>query len=293
MTKAFVTSPETVVALALAGTIDFDPRRDPLGDGNELLPPPSGDALPRNGFARGAEPIEPTGRRAEVRVDPDSERLQRLDPFPAWDGRDLVRCAVLVRAAEPCTTDAISAAGPWLRYRGHLERISRNLFLGVTNDWSGAVGEGTDPLDGATKPLPDIAFHLRDAGTRWCVVGGWNYGEGSSREFAAMEPRLLGCVAVMARSFARIHEMNLKRHGLLPLTFEDPSVYDLVTEGAAMSLLGLADLAPGRPVDCTLHQPDGTTTTFRCRHSLDEEQLGWFRAGSALNALRSGLPSGT
>jgi aconitate hydratase len=283
-TKAFVTSPETVVALALAGTIDFDPRVDPLA--GELLPPPEGDALPRHGFAAGVGrgPIAPTGS-AEVRFDPASDRLQRLEPFPAWDGGDLVQCPVLVKAAEPCTTDAISAAGPWLRYRGHLEHISRNLFLGVTNAWTGAVGEGRDWTDGQTRPLPDIAFRLRDEGVRWCVVGGANYGEGSSREFAAMEPRLLGCVAVVARSFARIHETNLKKHGLLPLTFEDPAVYDAVEEGSHLSVLGLDALAPGRPVECVLHRPDGTTMAFSCRHTFDEEQLGWFRAGSSINAL--------
>jgi aconitate hydratase len=285
-TKAFVTSPETVVALALAGSIDFDPRSDPLG--GELLPPPEGDALPRNGFAAGAQPIDPTGT-AEVVIDPASDRLQRLAPFPPWDGHDLLDCPVLVKAAEPCTTDAISAAGPWLRYRGHLENISRNLFLGVTNAWTGAVGEGRDPLDGTTRPLPDLAFGLRDRGIHWCVVGGANYGEGSSREFAAMEPRLLGCVAVIARDFARIHEANLKKHGLLPLTFDDPSVYDRVAEGARISVLGLADLAPGRPVTCELRNAGGTTVPFTCRHSCDEEQLDWFRAGSALNALRRGV----
>ena len=218
--------------------------------------------------------------------DPSSDRLQRLAPFPAWDRRDYLSCPVLVKATEPCTTDAISAAGPWLRYRGHLENISRNLFLGVTNAWTGAVGEGRDPVDGETRPLPDIAFRLRDRRVRWCVVGGENYGEGSSREFAAMEPRLLGCVAVIARSFARIHETNLKKHGLLPLTFADPSIYDMVAEGAHVSILGLHALASGRPVACELHNPDGTMAAFSCHHTFDEEQLTWFRAGSSLNALR-------
>jgi aconitate hydratase len=283
-TRAFVTSPETVVALAIAGTIDFDPRVDPLG-GSVLLPP-TGDALPRDGFAAGAEPVVPTGT-ADVVIDPTSERLQRLAPFPPWDGEDLVDLPVLVKAAEPCTTDAISAAGPWLRYRGHLENISRNLFLGVRNAWTGTVGEGHDPDDGRTRPLPELAFAYRDRGVRWCVVGGANYGEGSSREFAAMEPRLLGCVAVIARSFARIHEANLKRHGLLALTLEDPAVYDLVGEGARISILGLDRLAPGRPVACELRDAGGATVAFTCRHTLDAEQLTWFRAGSALNALRT------
>ena len=159
----------------------------------------------------------------------------------------------------------------------------------MTNAWTGAVGEGRDPVDGETRPLPDIAFRLRDRRVRWCVVGGENYGEGSSREFAAMEPRLLGCVAVIARSFARIHETNLKKHGLLPLTFDDPSIYDRVAEGAHVSILGLDALASGRPVACELHDPDGTMVAFRCHHTFDEEQLTWFRAGSSLNALRTQL----
>ena len=283
-TKAFVTSPETVVALALAGTIDFDPRHDALAGG--VLPSPNGDALPARGFAPGAHPIEPTGA-AEIAIDPTSDRLQRLEPFPAWDGQDFVDLPVLVKAAEPCTTDAISAAGPWLRFRGHLGNISRNLFLGVTNAWTGAVGEGCDPISGQTRPLPDIAFGLGDAGISWCVVGGWNYGEGSSREFAAMEPRLLGCRAVVARSFARIHETNLKKHGLLPLTFDDPSVYDAIGQGGRISILDLAALAPGEPVRAELHDASGDLLRFTCSHTMTNEQIEWFRAGSSLNALRT------
>jgi aconitate hydratase len=282
-TRAFVASPETVVALALAGTIDFDPRVDALG--GSLLPAPSGDALPPRGFAAGATPVEPTFS-SEVVIAPTSERLQRLAPFPAWDGNDIVDVPVLVKAAAPCTTDAISAAGPWLRFRGHLEAISRNLFLGVTNAWTGAVGRGRSPLDGTEAPLPDVAFALRDAGQRWCVVGGANYGEGSSRELAAMEPRLLGCVAVIARSFARIHETNLKKHGLLALTFDDPAAYDLVDEGSTVSILGLADLAPGAPVTCSLRRADGNVVEFIATHTMDDEELSWFRAGSSLNVLR-------
>ena len=285
-TKAFVTSPETVIAYALAGTLEFDPCTDDI-DGVHLEPPVGLD-LPRRGFDPGtsgflAPPAQPSHR--EVLVDPASDRLQLITPFPAWDGHDHLALPVLVKARGKCTTDQISAAGRWLRFRGHLENISGNLFDGVTNAFTGVTGHGTDPLDGETRPFAEIARHLSDAKVPWCAVGDENYGEGSSREHAALEPRYRGCVAILARSFARIHETNLKKQGVLALTFADPSTYDLIHEDDRISLLELTSLAPDQPVPCRITRPDGTTIDFACVHTSSRRQLEWFRAGSALNVV--------
>jgi aconitate hydratase len=282
-TKAFVASPEVVVALALAGTLDLDPRRDAI-DGVRL-DTPAGVDLPARGYASSsALYIEPLadGRNVRVAIAPDSERIQRLEPWPEWDGADFVELPVLLKAKGTCTTDAISAAGPWLRFRGHLDKISANLFLGAVNAFTGETGSGTDPITGERRAFPDIARGLADAGVRWCVIGDHNYGEGSSREFAAMEPRLRGCVAVIARSFPRLHETNLKKHGVLPLVFADPADYDDIGEADRISILGLDALAPGRPVRCLITRPDGATRDFTCMHSLSDEQIEWFRAGGSL-----------
>ena len=227
------------------------------------------------------------GRAIEVLINPNSERLQRLTPFPAWDGRDFVELPVLLKAAGKCTTDHICAAGTWLRYRGHLENISANLFNGVVNAFTGATGEGKDPLDGQTRPFPDVGKHLGDAGVAWCAVGDDNYGEGSSREHAAMLPRFRGGVAILARSFARIHETNLKKQGLLPLTFADRATYDEIGEDDRISILDLASLAPDRPVPCRITKPDGASVDFACTHTFSTEQLAWFHAGGALNVIRA------
>jgi len=288
-TLAFVASPETVVAYALAGTLDFDPVHDAV-DGVRLEPPVAGD-LPRRGYAEGAQGYRPPpedGSGVAVLVRPDSARLQVLEPFPPWDGRDFVDLPVLVKAAGACTTDHISAAGRWLRFRGHLDNISDNLFLGATNAFTGRTGEGRCPVHGVTEPFPLAARHCRAAGLGWVAVGDRNYGEGSSREHAAMEPRHLGGLVVLARSFARIHEANLKKQGLLPLTFADPATYDQVGECDRISVLGLAELAPGRPVRCRLTDPDGAAVEFTADHSLTAEHVAWFRAGGALNLIRAG-----
>ena len=292
-TFAFVTSPETVVALALAGTLDFDPLTDALtNDAGEQvrLSVPVGEELPATGFTPGnntfvAPPADGSG--IEVRVSPTSERLQLLEPFAAWDGNDFPDLPILLKAKGKCTTDHISMAGPWLKYRGHLENISGNLFLGAVNAFTDAVGEGKDQLDGATKPFPEIARHYHEAGQPWIAVGDENWGEGSSREHAAMEPRFRGAKAVLVRSFARIHETNLKKQGVLPLTFADPSDYDHIGEDDRISITGLAELAPGRPVRCIATKPDGTTVEFETLHTMSEEHIGWFRAGSALNIIRA------
>jgi len=292
-TLSFVTSPETVVALALAGRLDFDPRTDTLTNdaGEEVrLEVAPGDELPDRGFETANEGfIAPPadGSSVVVKVDPDSERLQLLAPFPAWDGQDFVDLPVLLKARGKCTTDHISAAGPWLRYRGHLENISGNLFLGAVNAFTPDPGTGVDQLDGEVRPLPDIAKRYHEAGVAWVAVGDENYGEGSSREHAAMEPRHRGCRAVITRSFARIHETNLKKQGVLPLTFADPSTWEAIGPNDRISVLGLAGLAPDTPVRCRLTKEDGTSLDFECNHSMSAEQIEWFRAGGALNIIRA------
>ena len=288
VTKAFVTSPETVIAFALAGTLEFDPLTDEI-DGVRLEPP-TGVDLPERGFDPGASGFLASpadGSRVEVLVSPTSNRLQLLTPFPPWSGDDYADLPVLLKAQGKCTTDQISAAGKWLQYRGHLENISGNLFAGVTNAFTGAVGEGKDPLDGETRAFPEIAKHLGEAGVAWCAVGDANYGEGSSREHAAMEPRYRGGVVIFARSFARIHETNLKKQGILPLTFADPATYDEIGERDRISLLDLATLAPDRVVQGRITKPDGSTVGFSCTHTFSAEQIEWFQAGGALNIIRA------
>jgi aconitate hydratase len=291
-TLSFVTSPDTVIALALAGTLDFDPRTDTLTNdtGEEVrLEPPVGEALPQGGFAAGEDTFQaPPEDRSGVAVvvDPQSDRLQLLEPFEPWDGRDYTELPILLKAQGKCTTDHISAAGPWLKYRGHLENISGNLYLGAVNAYTGEVGIGKDPLDGQTRPFPEIAKRLHEAGQGWVAIGDENMGEGSSREHAAMEPRFRNAKVIFARSFARIHETNLKKQGLLPLTFADPATYDQIGEDDRISVHDLAALAPDTPVRATIHKPDGTTIEFQAHHTFSDEQIGWFRAGGALNIIR-------
>ncbi|HEC08883.1 MAG TPA: aconitate hydratase [Acidimicrobiales bacterium] len=294
-TQAFVTSPETVVALALAGTLDFDPAHDTITSptGEEVaLEVGAGMELPADGFDPGASGFmapPADGSEVEVRVSPTSERLQLLEPFPAWDGEDFVDLPLLLKAQGKCTTDHISMAGPWLRYRGHLENISGNLYLGAVNAFTGAVGEGKDQLDEHTHPFPDIARHYHHEGVEWVAIGDENMGEGSSREHAAMEPRFRLGRAILARSFARIHETNLKKQGVLALTFADPADYDRVQEDDRISVVGLADLAPGRPVRIVLRHADGSSEQIETLHTMNEQQIEWFRAGSALNLIRRKL----
>jgi aconitate hydratase len=289
-TRAFLASPEVVVALSLAGSLDFDPVNDTIMDdhGEAVhLAMPTGSVLPPKGFVRSRGPTPASADPAvEIEVSPTSKRLQLLSAFSPCSSEDFVDLPVLAKAQGKCTTDQISAAGTWLNYRGHLELISGNLFLGVVNAFSGITGEGKDPLDGSTRPFPEIAKHLCDEGVGWCVVGDANYGEGSSREHAAMEPRYRGGLVVMARSFARIHETNLKKQGMLALTFVDPSTYDDIGEDDRISVLALASLAPGEDVRCVIAKPDGRRVDFSCRHTFSNEQLRWFRAGSALNVIR-------
>jgi aconitate hydratase len=218
-------------------------------------------------------------------VSPTSDRLMLLPPFEPWDGNDYVALPVLMKAQGKCTTDHISAAGKWLKYRGHLENISGNLFAGAVNAFTGVAGEAADHTDGQTRTYPDIAKRWSEQGIRWVAIGDRNYGEGSSREHAAMEPRWRGGVAIITRSFARIHETNLKKQGLVPLTFADPATYDQIEEGDRISILDLPPV-PGKPVHCQIVKPDGTTIDFEGLHTFSDEQVEWFKAGSALNIVR-------
>ncbi|MBI4605604.1 MAG: aconitate hydratase [Planctomycetes bacterium] len=292
-TMAFIGSPEVVTALALAGSLSFNPLTDTLEapDGSRVrLDPPAAPELPERGFAeaRGgylAPAHDPSAVTVAVR--PSSDRLQILEPFAPWDGKDLLDMPVLLKAKGKCTTDHISPAGAWLRYRGHLERISDNLFLGAIDAFTGERGAGKDVLSGERPvPYPEIAKRCKRAGIAWVAVGDVNYGEGSSREHAAMEPRFMNGRAIIVRSFARIHETNLKKQGLLPLTFADPADYDRIREDDRVSLVGLAGLAPGKPVAMVVRHADGTEERVELKHTFNAEQVEYFKAGSALNLLR-------
>ncbi len=291
-TLSFITSPEMVVALALAGRLDFDPTRDTLtGPGGEAvtLTPPTGRELPPNGFEAGRDGLLPPaadGSAVEVIVRPDSERLQLLEPFAAWEGRDLGGLRVLIQVKGKCTTDHISPAGPWLRYRGHLDKISDNLLIGAVNRFGGEPGTATNTVTGERGiNCAKLARWYRSQGIGWIVVGDENYGEGSSREHAAMEPRHLGGRAVVARSFARIHETNLKKQGMLPLVFADSADYERFREDDVVAIEGLTSLAPGSVVTLRVTHADGTADAIATRHTLTPAQIGWFRAGSALNLI--------
>ncbi len=290
-TLSFVTSPDTVIALALAGRLDFDPTTDSITapDGSQVtLEAPVGEVLPKKGYDAGNDTfIAPPsdGSKISVVVSPTSDRLQLLEPFSAWDGKDYLELPILMKAKGKCTTDHISAAGKWLVYRGHLENISGNLFEGAVNAFTDAVGEGYDSTDGATRKYPEIAKRYSQSNIRWCAIGDQNYGEGSSREHAAMEPRFRGGVVIFARSFARIHETNLKKQGLVPLTFADPATYDAIGERDTISVLNLPPV-PDKPVECVINKADGTKVSFQALHTFSPEQVEWFKAGSALNIVR-------
>ncbi|HKJ55649.1 MAG TPA: aconitate hydratase [Nitriliruptoraceae bacterium] len=291
-TLAFIGSPETVIAMSLAGRLDFDPTTMTLtaADGSEvMLPEPVGEELPDGGFTQGAEGFVPPveGDDVDVVIADDSERLQRLTPFPAWDGQDMLGLPVLLKSEGKTTTDHISMAGPWLRYRGHLENISGNLYLSAHNNLTGASTAIDVVGDGDELGLPDLARRWGEAGQDSVVFGDENFGEGSSREHAAMEPRFRGVRALVVRSFARIHETNLKKQGILPLTFSDPDDWEKVQPGDRVDITGLGDLAPGSTVTVTLHHADGSRESFPTRHTMSDEQIEWFRAGSALNVIRA------
>ena len=292
-TMNFIASPEVVTAFALAGRLSFNPLRDTLtdSDGNpfKLVAPKPAPEAPVLNFVHGrAAYVAPdgSGRDIELKIDPNSNRLQRLAPWPAWDGTDFLEMPILLKCKGKTTTDQISPAGPWLRYRGHLDKFSDNMFMGAVNAFTGKAGCGRNVLSGeGDQPFAKIARDYRSRAMRWVVVADFNYGEGSSREHAALSPRLLGGAAVIARSFARIHETNLKKQGLLALRFQYPDDYGRMREDDRISLVGLTDLAPSQPITCIVSHADGTTETLRLAHSSSAAQLEWFRAGSALNLL--------
>lgn len=287
-THAFVASPELTVALTIAGDLCFNPLTDTLvnKDGEAVrLDPPQGDELPKAGFARGSEGyVAPTGAGQEVVIAPDSKRLQRLMPFPAWDGNDLLNMPLLLKAKGKCTTDHISMAGPWLRFRGHLENISDNMLMGAVNAFNGETNSVWNRLTGQYEAVSAVAKQYKAQGISSIVVAEENYGEGSSREHAAMEPRFLNVKVILAKSFARIHETNLKKQGMLALTFVDKADYDRIREKDCLSVIGLKEFAPGRPLQVRVLHEDGTEETFAVQHTYNEQQIAWFRAGSALNA---------
>jgi aconitate hydratase len=290
----FIASPEIVTALALAGRLSFNPLTDTLtgadGKSFRLDPPQPAPEVPAHRFAQGRSTYlapPPDGWDVRLEVDPRSRRLQLMEPWSAWDGEDFLDMPVLIKTKGKTTTDHISPAGPWLKYRGHLDRFSDNMFMGAINAFTGEAGSGKNVLSGEpAQPIAIVARDYRSRGARWVVVGDANYGEGSSREHAALSPRLLGGAAIVARSFARIHESNLKKQGLLALTFQDPADYDRIREDDRVSLLGLADVAPSKLVECLVKHADRTTESLSLRHSYGASQLQWFRAGSALNCTR-------
>ncbi|MBH29897.1 MAG: aconitate hydratase [Actinobacteria bacterium] len=295
-TLAFVTSPETVMALALAGDLDFDPSVDTLtnNQGEEVaLSVPVSIELPPQGFDPGQNTfVAPpsNGSDVNVNVSPTSDRLQLLEPFDPWDGSDYEDLPILVKARGKFTTDHISMAGPWLKYRGHLENISGNLYLGAVNAYDGyEVGHGKNQLTGETGTFPDIARSYHQASQSWVVIGDENMGEGSSREHAAMEPRFRGGLVAIARSFARIHETNLKKQGMLPLTFAHPDDYERIDQDDRIAVRSLDELSPDKQVMIEVTRPDGDSWSFATNHSFSEEQIEWFRAGSALNIIRASI----
>lgn len=290
-THAFVASPELVTALAIAGTLDFNPITDELTGANGekfKLVPPSGDELPSKGFDPGQDTYQAPpadGTALTVNVDPKSLRLQLLTPFEKWDGKDLTDMVVLIKAKGKCTTDHISAAGKWLKFRGHLDNISNNLLIGAVNYDNDQLNNVKNQLTGEFGAVPDTARHYKAHKVQWVVIGDDNYGEGSSREHAALEPRHLGGRAIIVKSFARIHETNLKKQGMLPLTFVDPADYDKIKSTDKISILGLGTFAPGKPLICEVKHVDGSVDKFNLNHTFNEGQIAWFQAGSALNRM--------
>ncbi len=288
-TLSFIGSPESVIGLALGGRLDFNFLSDTITDeeGNEIsLSPPVAEELPESGFETTLEGfIQPDDEEVEIIIDPESNRLQALVPFGPFESDNYQSMTVLMKASGKCTTDHISPAGKWLQFRGHLENISQNLFIGVNNAFTENAGEGINQLDNSVMSLPDIAKSYHEEGINWIAVGDENYGEGSSREHAAMEPRFRGCKVVLVKSFARIHEANLKKQGILPLTFENKDDYDLIEQEDKITIENLEAIAPDASINITIEKTDGETKDIKANHSLSDEQIEWFKAGSALNSI--------
>lgn len=291
-TLAFIGSPEIVMALGLAGRLDFNPMTDELvgPTGKVKLIPPVAPELPEKGFVPDTQGYQkPQGAAATVNIAPDSPRLQFLQPFTKWDGKDFVNHLLLAKAKGKCTTDHISPGGKWLNFRGHLDKISDNMLLGADNAFiPGEIGKGINQLTGEKQEFAQIARNYQKAGKAWMIIGDENYGEGSSREHAAMSPRYLGCSAVITKSFARIHETNLKKQGVLAAMFVNPADYDKIQEKDLLTIHGLNDLAPGKNLFLEAKHSDGSVDKIELRHTYNAEQIKWFKAGSALNLIRSG-----
>ncbi|MBC8549996.1 MAG: aconitate hydratase, partial [Candidatus Brocadiales bacterium] len=295
-TLSFIGSPEIVTAYAFSGSLSFNPLQDKLKtiSGQEvMLEEPSAEELPSAGFTgcgKGYMPPVEDGSKVEIVINPESERLQVLAPFAPWCGNDFIDVPLLLKASGKCTTDHISPAGPWLKFRGHLDHISDNTFFGAVNAFGGSAGTGKNQFTGKSGiRFSDIARDYRERGVSWVVVGDENYGEGSSREHAAMSPRFLGAVAVIVRSFARIHETNLKKQGIIPLAFVEPADYEKFREDDKVSITGLDSLAPGKNVSVQIKHSDGTEENIETKHTMSDQQIEWFRAGSALNKIAKDL----
>jgi len=293
-TMNFIASPELVIALALGGNLSFNPLTDSLTstDGSKfrLKPPQIAPEIPTNGFKKTEGiyiPPSQNPEEIEVVINKNSKRLQELEPFPIWNGQDFHELPILVKAKGKCTTDHISPAGAWLSYRGHLDNLSDNMLLGAVNAFNDQVGNGKNILNNKIESFAQIARQYKEKQIQWIIIGDSNYGEGSSREHAAMTPRYLGCVAVITRSFARIHETNLKKQGILALTFENSSDYDKILESDKLNIVNLNNFQSGNPLKCEILHENGTKDEINLKHSYNNFQIEWFRAGSALNVLRS------
>lgn len=291
-THGFVASPELTTALAIAGTLDFNPMTDTLPNekGEQVkLDPPYGEELPIKGFDvkdPGYQAPAEDGSNVEVVINPESNRLQKLEPFNEWDGNDIKGAKLLIKVAGKCTTDHISMAGPWLRYRGHLDNIANNTLIGAVNAFNGKTNHVKNQLTGEYGEVPQVQRDYKAKGIASIVVGDENYGEGSSREHAAMQPRFLGVKAILVKSFARIHETNLKKQGMLALTFDKKDDYDLINEDDTFDIIGLKEFAPDKPLKVIAHHSDGSQDEIIVNHSYNEQQIGWFKAGAALNIIR-------
>jgi len=294
-THGFVTSPEMTVALTLAGTLDFNPLTDKLkaADGSEFaLSSPFGDELPADGFDPGMDTYQAPpadGSNVVVDVSPESDRLQLLHPFDRWSGKDLEDMRILIKVKGKCTTDHISAAGPWLKFRGHLENISNNLLITAINSENEEMNKVKNQETGVYDAVPEVGKQYKAAGINWVVVGDENYGEGSSREHAALEPRFLGGRAIITKSFARIHETNLKKQGMLPLNFADKADYDKINPDDHISIVGLNEFAPGKNLTAVLKHSDGSSESIELTHTFNEQQINWFHSGSALNRMKEAM----
>jgi len=294
LTHAFITSPELVTAFSMSGRLDFNPLTDTITapDGSKIkLKPPVGEQLPKNGFDVGNNTYQAPpedSSKVSVKIDPNSKRLQYLVPFKPWNGKDYLNCPILVKVKGKCTTDHISPAGHWLNLRGHLEKLSENCYTGAVPE-KGEVNNVKNQITGAFGKVPETAKYYRDNNLPWVIVGDTNLGEGSAREHAALSPRFLGGVAVIAKSFARIHETNLKKQGILPLTFSNEKDYEKIQSEDRISLLDLKNLKAGKPVTCKISKPDGSETTISLNHSFNDNQIQWFVSGSALNLLSKNL----